>query len=85
MLILSRRELERVLILTPSGERIEVVVAEIDHNKIRLGFTADRAVKIDRGEFHGLPKLTRQVRGGNVSVTEGESNGRAATGNRSTE
>lgn len=45
MLVISRKDQEVTVIeVAPSDKpsRIEIMVVEIDRNKIRLGFTADR-------------------------------------------
>lgn len=46
MLVLARRERQRVLI----AGGITVEVLEIDGNKVRLGFTAPPGVAVDREE-----------------------------------
>lgn len=51
MLVLSRKLKEVTIITTPSGEEIRVVVVDIDRGKIRLGFEADRKIKINRLEL----------------------------------
>ena len=48
MLVLSRKTGEQVLV----GEDIEVVVLEIDGDRVKLGFTAPRYVPICRAEIH---------------------------------
>ena len=48
MLVLSRRLGERVLV----GEDIEVVVLEVEGDRVKLGFTAPRYVPIFRAEIH---------------------------------
>lgn len=51
MLILSRYEDQRVII--DDGERrIEVLVVSVGGKRVRLGFVADKAVRIDRKEIH---------------------------------
>ena len=47
MLVLSRKPGERVLI----GEDVEVVVLEVDGDRVKLGFNAPRYVPICRGEI----------------------------------
>jgi carbon storage regulator CsrA len=51
MLVLSRKDGEKVLILIP-GTEIEIEVAVLDHSphRVRLGFTAPSEVKILRSE-----------------------------------
>ena len=48
MLVLSRKSGERVLI----GEDIEIVVLEVEGDRVKLGFTAPRYVPICRAEIH---------------------------------
>ena len=48
MLVLSRKTGERVLV----GEDIEVVVLEVEGDRVKLGFTAPRYVPICRAEIH---------------------------------
>jgi carbon storage regulator len=48
MLVLSRKSGERVLV----GEDVEVVVLEIEGDRVKLGFTAPRYVPICRAEIH---------------------------------
>jgi carbon storage regulator len=48
MLVLSRKSGERVLV----GEDIEVVVLEVEGDRVKLGFTAPRYVPIFRAEIH---------------------------------
>jgi carbon storage regulator len=50
MLVLSRAKSEIVVIETASGELIEVMVVELQGDKVRLGFAAERSVKINRKE-----------------------------------
>ena len=57
MLVLSRKLNEKTVIITPSGDRIEVVVVDIDRGKVRLGFSASRSVQIFREEL--LPPTMR--------------------------
>jgi carbon storage regulator len=48
MLVLSRKSGERVLV----GEDVEVVVLEVEGDRVKLGFTAPRYVPICRAEIH---------------------------------
>ncbi len=48
MLVLSRKPGERVLI----GEDVEVVVLEVEGERVKLGFEAPRYVPICRAEIH---------------------------------
>ena len=47
MLVLSRKSGERVLV----GEDIEVIVLEVEGDRVKLGFTAPRYVPICRAEI----------------------------------
>ncbi len=48
MLVLNRKPGERVLV----GEDVEVVVLEVDGDRVKLGFNAPRYVPICRAEIH---------------------------------
>ena len=48
MLVLSRKSGERVLV----GEDVEVVVLEIEGDRVKLGFIAPRYVPVCRAEIH---------------------------------
>lgn len=50
MLVLGRKIDERVTLTTQSGEVITVMVVDIRGETIRLGFEADRSVRILRGD-----------------------------------
>jgi len=56
MLILSRKIGEKVLIKTPAGEEIEVVLVDIDRDKARLGFSAPLNVIILRDDIKNPSK-----------------------------
>lgn len=49
MLTLTRKKAESVVL---DGGRIVVTVVEVDRGKVRLGFTCDRSVPVDREEVH---------------------------------
>lgn len=52
MLILSRLSQERVVITAPGGERISLVVVDIQGNsRVRLGFDAPETWEINRQEI----------------------------------
>jgi carbon storage regulator CsrA len=53
MLVLSRNLSERVVVTLEDGRQIRVEVIEIRgrDRKVRLGFTADPAIRIDREEI----------------------------------
>lgn len=59
MLVLSRKMLEKTIITTPEGREIVVQVVDIERGKIRLGFQADRDVKITREELLAHPPAKR--------------------------
>jgi carbon storage regulator len=48
MLVLSRKPGERVLV----GDDVEVIVLEVDGDRVKLGFEAPRYVPICRAEIH---------------------------------
>jgi sRNA-binding carbon storage regulator CsrA len=56
MLVITRKKDERIRITTESGEQIIITIPEIKSAtsersaKVRLGFEADRAIRIDREE-----------------------------------
>jgi carbon storage regulator len=55
MLVLSRKVGERILI----GEKIEIVLSEIDGNRVRIGVEAPPEVSIRRAELPLTEKLPR--------------------------
>lgn len=55
MLVLSRRVHEKVYLFFPDGTRVEVVLAEMQNGKVRLGFTAPKWVNILRAELADPP------------------------------
>lgn len=55
MLVLSRRVHEKVYLFFPDGTRVEVVLAEMQNGKVRLGFTAPKWVKVMRSELVDPP------------------------------
>jgi len=52
MLILTRRPGEALVMTTPSGEEIKVVVIDKDGAQVRMGVIADQKVAVDREEIH---------------------------------
>lgn len=50
MLVLSRQEDETIVITTPMGERITIVLVNIRGNKARLGVQASMDYEVHRGE-----------------------------------
>lgn len=54
MLILKRKVGERIIITTQAGERIVITVVEGRYGAARIGFEADKQIKILRQELeHG--------------------------------
>lgn len=53
MLVLTRKENEKLIITTSSGERIEVIISKIDGNRVRLCLDAPKSVHIIRAEIEG--------------------------------
>lgn len=51
MLVLTRKTEAAVIIVTPTGERIRVVVTSINGSVVRLGFEAAKDVSIKREEI----------------------------------
>jgi carbon storage regulator len=50
MLVLTRKEQEKVIIYTSDGD-IEITINRIDGNQVRLGFDAPENVDIEREEL----------------------------------
>lgn len=61
VLRLTRLIGEAVVIQLPDGRVVRVVVNEVGRGKVRLGFDADKTIRIDREEIH-LRRL--EARGG---------------------
>jgi len=53
MLVLTRKEDEALLIMTPSGEIIRITVKNIRKNSVRLTFEAAKEVRVVRDEIVG--------------------------------
>ena len=51
MLVLTRKEDEALLIMTPSGEIIRITVKNIRKNSVRLTFEAAKEVRVVRDEI----------------------------------
>lgn len=49
MLVLGRQVDETIVI---EGGRITITVCDIRGDRVRLGITADRSIRVDRGEVH---------------------------------
>lgn len=62
MLVLSRNKGKSVVI----NENCEVVVLEVKHGKVRLGFRCDDNVKIRRGELNPtqIPSIAEHIGAG---------------------
>lgn len=56
MLVLSRKKFEEVVITLEDGREIELCVVDIRGDKIRLGISADTAIKVHRKEIADLIK-----------------------------
>lgn len=50
MLVFTRLRDDVSVIVLPDGTEIEVCVVDIIYDKVKLGFTADKAIKIHRKE-----------------------------------
>lgn len=62
MLVLERKVEERIVIVSPTGERIHIMVTEILGNKVRLGIEARREWIIHREEVQ--QRIDRKNRNG---------------------
>ncbi len=51
MLILTRRPDESLVMTTPEGEQVEIVVLGVKGNQVRLGLIADKSITIVRSEL----------------------------------
>lgn len=54
MLVLTRRVGETLIIELPTGEAIEVTVAGLNGNQVRLGTTAPREIPFRREELEPI-------------------------------
>ena len=54
MLVLSRKVGEKIVITTPEGRRIELLIIEALRGKARVGVHADREVRVNRMEIEKL-------------------------------
>lgn len=52
MLVLSRKKNESIIITTPDGEEITIVVVELRGDKVRLGIEAADNIAVHRREVH---------------------------------
>jgi carbon storage regulator len=51
MLILTRRPDESLVMTTPKGEQVEVIVLGVKGNQVSLGIVADKSINIVRSEL----------------------------------
>lgn len=56
MLVLARKQNETIVITTPAGDVIEIVVVELRGDKVRLGVHAPVTIRVDRKEIHDIRK-----------------------------
>jgi len=52
MLVLMQRPGEVVVITLPDGRTVEVTVIEMEPARVRMGYTADRDIGIDRKKIY---------------------------------
>ena len=57
MLMLTRKRDEKIIIILPSGDTIEVMVSEIDRTQVRIGIVAAPHIKIYREELISLARM----------------------------
>ena len=62
MLVLSRKRDEKIIMTTPSGEKIVLTVIRIDRYRVRLGIDAPDEVTILRSELIDGNKKKKQLR-----------------------
>lgn len=56
MLVLSRKQDERIILMVPGQENIEITVVRIENqNKVRLGIEAEKNVIVLRSELANKP------------------------------
>lgn len=69
MLVLSRCR-DETIVISVNGETVaQVTVIDIRSDKVRLGFTADRNVQIDRVEFLTRKESKQWVDQGKMTAT----------------
>lgn len=56
MLVLSRKNGESVIIVSPQGTSIEVLVTKVDYNQAKIGIDAPADFKIFRREIYDQVK-----------------------------
>ena len=52
MLVLSRKSGESVIIVSPQGTSVEVIVTKVDYNQAKIGINAPADFKIFRREIY---------------------------------
>ena len=52
MLVLSRKRDEKILITLPDGRLVEIMVVDIQGDKVRLGIEAPKEVPVHRQEVY---------------------------------
>jgi carbon storage regulator CsrA len=50
MLVIGRKQEQKVIITASNGQEIELMICAVNGNQVRIGFTADKSVIIDREE-----------------------------------
>lgn len=68
MLVLSRMKDESIII----DGRITVMVVDVRGDTVRLGITADKAIRVDRAEIHELREKAKAEREASGEGTETE-------------
>jgi carbon storage regulator len=58
MLVITRKLNERIMIETPDGREMEIVIVQIKGKQTRIGIKADTDVKINRREVYEKIKET---------------------------
>lgn len=67
MLVLSRKRNETIVLTLPGGDRVEIMLLDIQGLKVRLGVEANNSVTIHRGEVQAA--IDRQTQVENASGT----------------
>lgn len=60
MLVLSRNTSEEIVLVTPEGHEIVVMPVETRGDRVRLGITADKSIKIHRREVYDAIQAEQQ-------------------------
>lgn len=61
MLALTRRKDEAIIITTPTGEVIEIGIADVGGGKVRIGIEAPTDFSIYRKELVNVPRRDRHA------------------------